>query len=221
MNRMTRRMLLGGGAGLVLASAGMTRRPAAALAAEDGGPNPLGPFYESLMARCEFEWAANDLAALADRLPEESFKAQKVVYRLLQDGGYHALVSSIYVRNDQTLYLLGHENGYDGASPVFTGRCFGTMFEGMTVIALALAAEDWTFPDKLAVADGLMPRNTLHHSASWLDRSMTTPYHALTAAGDVSIRYESDPDRRLGEIEVLSRQVDGEPLFNAMYQISW
>jgi hypothetical protein len=220
MNRMSRRLFLGGGAGLVLAGAGLARRPAAALASTEG-KNPLGPFYISLMERCEFEWAADDLIVLADRLPEEGFRAQKVVYRLLKDGGYETLISSIYVRQDVTLYLLGHQNGYDGTSPVFTGHCFGTMFEGMTVIALALAAEDWTFPKGIAVADGLVPRNTLHHSSSWLDKSMVTPYHALTGAGDVAIRYESDPDKRLGEIEVLSREVDGEPIFNALYQISW
>lgn len=219
MNQMTRRMFLGGGAGLVLAGAGMARRPA--VAAANGAKNPLGPFYTYLMNRCEFEWAADDLVVLADRLPHEGYQAQKTVYRMLKDGGYDVLVSSVYVRRDITLYLLGHQNGYDGTSPVFTGHCFGTMFEGMTVIALALAAEDWTFPNNLAVADGLIPRNTLHHSASWLDRSMITPYQAITGAGDVSIRYESDPDNRVGEIEVLSRQVDGEPIFNAMYQISW
>lgn len=219
MNRMTRRMFLGGSAGLVLAGAGMARRPAVAAASE--GKNPLGPFYTYLMDRCEFEWAADDLVVLADRLPHEGYQAQKTVYRMLKDDGYEVLLSSVYVRQDMTLYLLGHQNGYDGTSPVFTGHCFGTMFEGMSVIALALAAEDWTFPNNLAVADGLIPRNTVHHSASWLDRSMITPYQAITAAGDVSIRYESDPDNRVGEIEVLSRQVDGEPIFNAMYQISW
>ena len=220
MNRINRRMFLGGSAGLVLAGAHAPARRMA-MAAASGDKYSLSSFYGTLMQRCEFEWAGDDLVVLADRLPDEGYRAQKVVHRLLTDGGYEVLISSIYVRQDLTLYLLGHQNGYDGTSPVFTGSCFGTMFEGMTVIALALAAEDWSYPYDIAVADGLIPRNTLNHSYATLDRDMATPYHALTTNGDVLVTYESDPDKRIGEIEVVSREIEGNPVFAANYQISW
>jgi hypothetical protein len=212
-------MLLGGAAGLVIAGAAQARRPAVTLAKGDG--KPLTPFYESLKVRAECEWIGSEVVVLQQWLPDEGWRAHRVVQRLLVEDGFDLIVSSVYARHDLTLYLSGHQNGIDGISPVFTGGCFGTMFEGMTVIALALAAEDWTFPKDIPVADGLIPRNTIHHSAAWLDQSMRTPYHAVTGNGDVVIQYQADADKRRGEIEVLSREIDGEPLFLANYQISY
>jgi hypothetical protein len=219
MHRINRRMLLGGTAGLVLAGAAQARRPAVTLASGDG--NPLTPFYDSLMVRAECEWIGNEVIVLQQWLPDEGWRAHRVVQRLLIDDGFQVIVSSVYARADITLYLSGHRNGIDGISPVFTGGCFGTMFEGMTVIALALAAEDWTFPKDIPVADGLIPRNTIHHSAAWLDQSMRTPSQAVTANGDVVVQYQADPDKRRGEIEVLSREIAGEPLFLPNYPISY
>lgn len=221
MHRINRRMLLGGAAGLVLAGAGQVRRPAVSLASGNGDSNPLTPFYDSLMTKAECEWIGNEVVVLQQVLPDEGWRACRVVQRLLNDDGFNLVVSSVYAKGDITLYLTGHTNGIDGISPVFTGGCFGTMFEGMTVIALALAAEDWTFPNGVSVAEGLIPRNTVHHSAARLDESMITPYHAVTSNGDVVVHYESQPDDRRGEIEVLSRDIDGEPLFLANYQIAY
>ena len=217
MGQISRRKLFLGTSALAAGYALSARRHVAFA----GPTDPIGPFFDSLMRRAEFEMVFDSPDVLQTELPEEGQRAQVTVHRVMREGGFETYATGVYVRQDVKLYVLGHKNGRDICSPVFVGGCFGTMFEGPTVVGLALAAEDWTFPNGISIADGLFPRNTLQHDASWLDESMTKPYHALTAAGDIAIRYESDPDNQVGSIEVLSRQINGEPLFAADYDISW
>jgi hypothetical protein len=217
MSRFSRRALVVGGSALALGGAAFARR-SVALA---GPTDPTRPFFDSMMRRFEFELVADSPDALQDWLSEEGRRAQRVLHRIMNEGGFENRLTGAYVRKEVSIYLLGHKNGKDVCSPIFIGSCFGSMFEGPTLVGLSLAAEDWTSPDGIPAVDGLLPRNTLQHDPSWFEESMTKPYHVLTAAGDLSIRYESKPEARTGTINVLSREVNGASIFEADYGISW
>ena len=217
MGPISRRNLLVGGTSLAVGAAVFARRNVTLA----GPTDPIGPFFDNLMQRAGFEFVLENSDDLQFQLPSEGQRAQVVVNRVMREGGFDRKLRGVYIKDDLKVYLLGHQNQLDVCAPVFAAGCFGTMFEASTVIALSLAADDWPSPRGFTVHEGLIPRNTLQHDVSFLDRSMDEPYHALTLAGDLSIRYSSKPENRTGAIEVLSREVNGEPIFAAEYEFGW